>query len=155
MSQQKGFPATAAPMTAMPFKYSSRVVLKTILESDEDHGLRLVGQRVVIGGWVKSSREVRKEPVAEPPPPPPPPVDDGASQTEKRDVTCSEILQSRIPFVRSIMKILGGGSNYSARANLEPAAAKPPLHSIAFLQVSDGSCASSLLVIVLIALYVC
>ena len=79
---------------------------------------------------------------------PPPPVDGVASQTGTRDVTCSEILQSRIPFIRSIIKILGG-SNYSVREKLEPAAPRPPPPSLVFLQVSDGSCASTLLVIML------
>ncbi|PON75098.1 Asparagine-tRNA ligase [Parasponia andersonii] len=145
MSQQKESPAAAvntpAATTVTPSKYSGRVVLKTILESGG--GLGLVGRRVVIGGWVKSSKEVKKETVVAAPPP----VDGVASQTGTRGVTCTEILQSRIPVIRSIIKLLGG-SNYSVREKLEPAAPRPPPPPIVFLQVSDGSCASSLLVVV-------
>ncbi|KAF2284580.1 hypothetical protein GH714_027280 [Hevea brasiliensis] len=38
-------------------KYSNRVVLRTIIERS-DGGVGLVGETIVIGGWVKSSREV-------------------------------------------------------------------------------------------------
>lgn len=92
---------------------------------------------------MKSSKEVRKESVA------PSKVDAVARETgQSQDVSCSEILQSRLPFIRSIIKILGG-SNYSVREKLEPVIAlpRPPPPSVAFLQVSDGSCASSLQVI--------
>ncbi|KAF2284572.1 hypothetical protein GH714_027213 [Hevea brasiliensis] len=37
-------------------KYSNRVVLRTIIERS-DGGVGLVGETIVIGGWVKSSRE--------------------------------------------------------------------------------------------------
>ncbi|KAJ7950560.1 Asparagine-tRNA ligase [Quillaja saponaria] len=37
-------------------KYSNRIILKTLMESS-DGGLGLVGQRIVIGGWVRSSKE--------------------------------------------------------------------------------------------------
>ncbi|KAH0636439.1 hypothetical protein KY289_036354 [Solanum tuberosum] len=43
-------------------KYTKRVMLKTLL-GRSDGGVGLIGQRVVIGGWVKSSREIRKQPV--------------------------------------------------------------------------------------------
>ncbi|EXB84507.1 Asparagine--tRNA ligase, cytoplasmic 2 [Morus notabilis] len=135
--------ATKAATPAIPFEYSNRVILKAVLESG-DGGLGLVGRRFVIGGWVKSSKEVRKESVA------PSKVDVVARETDQSlDVSCSEILQSRIPFIRSIIKILGG-SNYSVREKLEPVIAppRPPPPSVAFLQVSDGSCASSLQVVV-------
>ncbi|KAK9281623.1 hypothetical protein L1049_004526 [Liquidambar formosana] len=122
-----------------PFKYSNRVILKTILGRD-DSGLGLVGQKFVIGGWVKSSREVRKEHE-------PSPSDDGVALTGQKDVSCAEILQSRIPFFRSIMRVLGA-SNYPVREKLGSVISKPPLPSVAYLQVSDGSCVASLQVLV-------
>ncbi|KAL5562197.1 hypothetical protein UlMin_031944 [Ulmus minor] len=133
--------AAASPSASsgrlIPFKYSNRVVLNTILESG-DGGFGFVGRRVVIGGWVKSSKEIMKETL-------PSKVDDRSAAASPGDVSCTEILQSRIPFIRSIIKILGGG-NYSVREKFESAPKTPP--SVAFLQVSDGSCASSLQVVV-------
>ncbi|XP_030500044.2 asparagine--tRNA ligase, cytoplasmic 2 [Cannabis sativa] len=149
MSEQKdSAPASATPV---PFKYSTRVVLKTILESGDTLGF--VGQRVVVGGWVKSSKEVRKEPSPAADQPPAATVDQyvGANpgRSPSGDVSCSEILQSRIPFIRSILKMLGGGGNYSVRDKLEVSSApRPPPPSISFLQINDGSCVSTLLVVV-------
>lgn len=115
------------------YKYSSRVILKTILER-QDGGLGLVGQRVVIGGWVKSSKEFKKEPAA---------VAAPADDSGPNDVTCVEVLKSRIPLIRSLIKALGGTA-YSARDKLEVVVPKPPRPSISILQVSDGSCAATL-----------
>ncbi|KAA8543561.1 hypothetical protein F0562_021693 [Nyssa sinensis] len=120
--------------------YSKRLILKTLLGRC-DCGLGLVGERVVIGGWVKSSKEVRKETA-----PPPMDVDDGIAAP--KDVSCVEILQSRISFFRSIMKVLGGGGHYPIREKLDSGIPKPPPPSIAILQVSDGSCVASLQVLV-------
>ncbi|XP_057511967.1 asparagine--tRNA ligase, cytoplasmic 2 [Actinidia eriantha] len=125
-------------------KYSKRVILKTIFDRSSDE---LVGERVVVGGWVKSSSEVRKEP---PPQPPLPGAASGdvAVATGPKDVSCVEIIQTRIPFFRSIMKVLGGTHN-PIREKLESVIQKlPPPPSIAILQVSDGSCVSSLQVLV-------
>lgn len=133
-------------------KYSKRVVLKTILERS-DGGVGLVGERLVIGGWVKSSKEVRKEPV--PTPQPSPQANDGPTVSPgPKDGSCVEIIQSRIPLFRSIMKILGGGSggaggNYPIREKMEsltsrPPPPPPPPASIVYLLVSDGSCVASL-----------
>ncbi|KAK4492169.1 hypothetical protein RD792_002967 [Penstemon davidsonii] len=120
-------------------KYTKRVLLKTIT-TRSDGGVGLIGQRVVIGGWVKSSREFRKEP----------PV---AATTPEvvappKDVTCVEVLQSRIPFIRSIMKVLGGGDHHRIRDKFDSIIPKPPQPSISILQISDGSCVSSLQVLV-------
>jgi asparaginyl-tRNA synthetase len=141
----------AVPMDVTRFKYSNRVVLKTILGS-RDGGLVFVGKRVVIGGWVRSSKVGTIEPGT--PPLPPPKADEGVAQTGSKDVSCVEILQSRIPFIRSIMKVLGGG-NYHPREKLEqvvsrpppPPPPPPPQPSIALLQVSDGSCVACLQVL--------
>ncbi|KAA8550553.1 hypothetical protein F0562_002237 [Nyssa sinensis] len=120
-------------------KYSKRVILKTVL-GRSDGGLGLLGERVVIGGWVKSSKEVRKEPV--------PPTEVDAGSASPKDVSCVEVLQSRVPFLRSIMKVFGGGGHYPVREKLGPVIPKPPPPSIAILQLSDGSSIASLQVVV-------
>lgn len=141
---------TSTPVN-LTWKYSNRVLLKTILERD-DGGLGLLNERVVIGGWVKSSKEVKKERV------PQPPADDHADSTpsvlketqKDKNVSCVEMLHSRIPFFRTIIKVLGGGagiaSNQVLREKLESLVPKAPLPSTVFLQISDGSCVASLLV---------
>ncbi|KAJ8748154.1 hypothetical protein K2173_000562 [Erythroxylum novogranatense] len=131
-------PGTLSP-SLLPHKYSNRIVLKTLLERS-DGGVALAGQRVVIGGWVKSFKEVKKDPVP-------------TQGNDQKNVTCAEILQSRIPLFRSIYKILcggGGGSsgNHPIGGKLEAVVATPPSPSTAFLCVSDGSCAATLLVVV-------
>ncbi|GLU08030.1 hypothetical protein SLE2022_249600 [Rubroshorea leprosula] len=110
----------------IPLNYSNRVTLKTIVERC-DQGRGLVGQRVVIGGWVRSSKVEKKEPAAASP----------------KDVSCAESLQSRIPFFGTIIKFLAGSASEPAiREKLE----QP--YSILFLQINDGSCATSLQVVV-------
>lgn len=135
-------PVTATSMTTQltPFKYSNRVLLKTILDRS-DGGLELVGERVLIGGWVKSSKEVMKQT-----PPPPPPADHAPAREPepKSDVSCVEILQSRIPFLRTIVKVLGGSSSNNTLRERIDAVLKPAPPSTAFLKVSDGSCPASL-----------
>ncbi|KAK4743917.1 hypothetical protein SAY87_010229 [Trapa incisa] len=125
------------------FKYSKRVLLKTLL-MQEDGGLGCVGERIVIGGWVKSSREEKVElPNAAPSV-----ADEQKGSAGQEDVSCVEILQTRIPLFRSLIKVFGGVT-YIARPRLEaPPASPKPLPSIAYLQVSDGSCVSSLQVVV-------
>ncbi|KAE9460810.1 hypothetical protein C3L33_07241, partial [Rhododendron williamsianum] len=135
MASQQAATETLAPLS----KYSKRVILKTVLEG----GTGLVGQTIVIGGWVKSSNEVRKEPL-----PPPAVAVAGDAPVAAKDVTCVEILQTRIPFFRSFMKVLGGNQNPS-RGKLESIVQQlPPPPSVAVLQVSDGSCVPSLQVLV-------
>lgn len=131
-------PAVVAPPT---FKYSDRVILKAIVERS-DSGTGLIGLRVVVGGWVKSSKEFRKEVPA----PTPLATDHGAAAGGDADVTCAEILQSRIPFIRSIIRAFAG-SSYPVREKLEPVAPMPPRPSISILQVSDGSCTESIQVL--------
>lgn len=126
-----------AHVTLVPNKYSKRVILKDIV-GRSDGGVSLVGQRVVIGGWVKSSRDVKKED----PPVQPPPVEP-TNVVSPKGISCVEVLQSRIPFVRSIIKVFGVG-DHRLREKLDAVVIKPPQHSIAFLQVNDGSCASNL-----------
>ncbi|KAI3667895.1 hypothetical protein L6452_42965 [Arctium lappa] len=132
-------------------KYSKRVLLKTILDR-ADGGLGLVEQRVVVGGWVKSSREMRKDP-----PPPPttttqPPVGGGGGGDAKedaggKDVKCVEVFQSRFPFLRTIIKVFGGNIAHT-KEKLESIVPKPQPSMISFLQISDGSSVVSLQIMV-------
>lgn len=115
-------------------KYTKRVVLKTLL-GRSDGGVGLIGQRVVIGGWVKSSREIRIQSATPPPVP--------AHVVSPKDVTCSEVLQSRIPLLRSIMKVFGAGE-YRVREKINVVFQTMPQPSVSILQVSDGSCVASL-----------
>ncbi|KAL3517878.1 hypothetical protein ACH5RR_020467 [Cinchona calisaya] len=127
------------------FKYSQKVILKDIVGRN-DEGLGLIGQRVVIGGWVKSSREIRKDPPVQPPSTVAPDV------VSPKDVSCVEVLQSRIPFFRSIFKVLGGGGDHHRiREKLDSEIPKPPQEpqpSISILRINDGSCVPSLQVVV-------
>lgn len=123
-----------APVTLS--KYTNRVTLKTVFERN-DGGMGFVGRRIVIGGWVKSSREIRKEPLQ-------PPVSALSPEpVGTKDVSCVEVLQSRIPLIRSIMKVFGGG-DFRVRDKLESAVQKLPQPSVSILQLSDGSCVYSL-----------
>lgn len=126
-------------------RYSKRVLLKTIF-SDSDGGSAFIGQRVVIGGWVKSSKQtlLKKENV---PPLLPPPVGGTAPQPPppaQKDVTCVEMFQSKFPLFRSIMRVFG--SNQPLREKVE--SIKEASTSVVYLQVSDGSCVDNLLVVV-------
>ena len=114
------------------FKYSKRVILKDIVGRD-DGGAGLLGRRVVIGGWVKSSREIKKDP--------PSMVDTDA--VGPKDASCVELMQSRIPFLRSILKVLGGG-DHRIRDKLDSVTPKPPQPSTSVLKISDGSCVRTL-----------
>ncbi|ESW06240.1 hypothetical protein PHAVU_010G030800 [Phaseolus vulgaris] len=133
-----------------PLKYSSRVQIKTLLVRLET----AVGQRVTVGGWVKSAKEVEKlaTPLAA--------VNTHgnergvAGQGRNKDVSCVEILQSRIPLIRSILDVFGG-SGYVQRKKhesvvSEPNHAKllPPKASVVYLLLTDGSCVQSLQVVV-------
>ncbi|XP_022727849.1 asparagine--tRNA ligase, cytoplasmic 2-like [Durio zibethinus] len=135
---------TSSPL--MPSMYSNRVMLKTILElEDSDGEMGLVGKTVVVGGWVKSSKEVKKEPM------PSPPVAAGALPATRRhkDASCVEVLKSRIPFFRTIIRVLGGSASSPAvREKLESLIPKPPPASTFFLQINDGSCLSNLQVVI-------
>lgn len=98
-----------------------------------------MGQKLVIGGWVKSSKEVFREPAPTPTPTPA----GNALPPKAKDVTCIEIIQSRIPIVRSFFRMLYGNNLHSGE-KLETPVHKPPLPSTAFLVVNDGSCVANL-----------
>lgn len=130
----------APHQVAAPWKYSKRVLLKTIVDR-EDGGLGLVGETVVIGGWVKSSNEEKTEaphwtPTADKEAP--------VGPKDQNAVNCLELfqIQTHFPFFRSIRKALGGAP-HPVRPRIEAPPPKP-LSSIAFLKVSDGSCVTTL-----------
>lgn len=119
-------------------KYSKRVLIKSILSrSDASGGTSLIGQHVVVGGWVRSSREFRKETAAVVPAP-----DMAAGH---KDVTCVEVLQTKLPFLRSIIRALGGEQRIREKLDaILPKPAPQPQASISILLISDGSCPSGL-----------
>lgn len=127
--------AVAEMPVTLPSTYSGRIILKTILNRN-DNGLGLVGQRLVIGGWVKSSKEVKKSPLETSELP--------SNVGIPTDVKCVEVIHSRIPFLRSIIKVFGGHYNNVHDKLDHPFITKPPQPSILYLRISDGSCVQSL-----------
>lgn len=85
-----------------PSRYSHRIILKSLLNRS-DNGLGMLGERLVIGGWVKFSKELEPLKMAD---------------LMLADVTCVQVIQSRIPFLRSIIKAFGGQS-YNIHDKLE------------------------------------
>ena len=129
-------------------KYSNRIELKTLLERS-DGGARLAGKRVVIGGWVKSSRAVKKD---SPPPPPPSQPSSVAvpppPSTTKSNISCTEIIQSKMNIFRKLFDVLSGGGKTTYPIFDKPEitgqkATSPPEYTIYFL-ISDGSSVNSL-----------
>lgn len=128
-------------------KYSNRVELKTLLERS-DRGAGLVGKRVVIGGWVKSSRAVKKD---SPPPPPvaavPSPSSGGDQTQTTGNIRCTEIIQSKMNIFRRFFDVLsGGGKTYPIfdKPGLAGQKAAPPPEYVFYFLISDGSSVSSL-----------
>ncbi|XP_047314995.1 asparagine--tRNA ligase-like [Impatiens glandulifera] len=128
------------------FKYSKRVLLRDVINNGPD----FVGQRVVVGGWVKSSREIKTEA-------PSTTTTTNPSnqmivhQQPNKDFDCVEILQTKLPFFRSFLKVFGMAHNYPVRNKLESHNNIPKLPqqpSLAMLQISDGSSVASLQVLV-------
>uniref|UniRef100_M4CAM1 asparagine--tRNA ligase n=2 Tax=Brassica campestris TaxID=3711 RepID=M4CAM1_BRACM len=133
-------------------KYSNRIELKTLLERS-DGGARLAGKRVVIGGGVKSSRAVKKD---SPPPPPPSQPSSVAvpppPSTTKSNISCTEIIQSKMNIFRKLFDVLSGGGKTTYPIFDKPEitgqkATSPPEYTIYFL-ISDGSSVNSLQVVV-------
>lgn len=131
-------------------KYSKRVELKTLLEG----GASLFGKRVVVGGWVKSSRAVKKDSLSPPPPPEvfvPPPSSGGSQASPTPSVSCTEIINSKMNIFRKLFDVLsGGGKTYHIFDKHDLAgghkATSPPEYII-HSQISDGSSVSTLQVI--------
>ncbi|KAG6417229.1 hypothetical protein SASPL_119382 [Salvia splendens] len=128
-------PAQSPVESPLPLsKYSKRVTIDSI-SGRPDGGPGLIGRRVVVGGWVKSSREFKMEAAA------PPPAAGGP-----KDISCVEVLQTKLPFFRSIIKVFGGEQRI--RDKIDSIIPKPPQPSISILEIGDGSCVSSLQVVV-------
>ncbi|KAI0492716.1 hypothetical protein KFK09_026992 [Dendrobium nobile] len=124
------------------FKYSDRVFLRSIL-GRADGGKGLAGQRVLVGGWVKSGVEKQKPGV-------PSSMSPGAAAhpVVKDATTCSEVLINRLPILRSIARILtGGGCNALSIGKPADGPAKHVI-TVGYLRISDGSCAANLQVVV-------
>ncbi|XP_043708297.1 asparagine--tRNA ligase, cytoplasmic 2 [Telopea speciosissima] len=143
MESEEGAKMVQSLVNVTPSKYSKRVLLKSIL-GRSDNGWELVGQRIIIGGWVKSS----KEQIKDLPPPPPPPEAAPKKEEGPKEVSCVELLQSRIPLFRTIIKALTGHYPTQEKVETWSASARPNLTSIAYLQVNDGSCVLNLQVVV-------
>lgn len=94
----------------------------------------------MVGGWVKSSKEVRKDIPA------PAPLAE-VEAPEAKDVKCGEIMRTRIPLFRSIMRAFGGG-HYTVRDKIDSVVPKQLPPSFSILQVSDGSTVATLQVLV-------
>ncbi|MBA0549213.1 hypothetical protein Golob_020262 [Gossypium lobatum] len=125
-------------VTVSPLMYSNRVTLKTILESS-DGEMVLVGETVVVGGWVKCYKEVKKHRTS----------DTDHASAGRQGLTCLGILKSRIPRFRTIIRILCGPARPPAvREELKPLDPEPTLPSTFFLQINDGSCTSCLQVVI-------
>ncbi|KAL8170240.1 hypothetical protein V2J09_022044 [Rumex salicifolius] len=128
-------------------KYTKRVVLRTVLGRN-DAGLGLVGQKIVVGGWVKSAKEIGRGPIP-PPLPAPAPAELARAPVRKAGLTCSEILQIPLPFVRSLLKVFGVSRAHAGRGkNEDTAVARPPIPTTVIVEVSDGSSVPSLQVVV-------
>lgn len=148
-THQKEHDDDVSPKPVTLSKYSKRVELKTLLERS-DGGARLAGKRVVIGGWVKSSRAVKKD--SPPPRPvvavPPPPSSGGNQASTTANISCAEIIQSKMNIFRKLFDVLsgGGGKTYPIFDKPELAAQKAtlPPEYVLYLMISDGSSASSL-----------
>lgn len=136
------------------FKYSNRVVIKSIL-GRPDGGRGLAGERVVVGGWVKLFKEKPKKDASQAPPPASAP----AVVSVAHDLTCSEVLMSRMPLLRNLARIFGKGVSSMPPPppppkQLEIADKTPvePVPTVAFLLVNDGSCVANLQVLIFLSL---
>ncbi|XP_016510361.2 asparagine--tRNA ligase, cytoplasmic 2 isoform X3 [Nicotiana tabacum] len=109
-------------MPATFSKYTKRVMLKIILGRD-DGGVGLIGQSVVIGGWVKSSMEIRKQPVTPPPAAPAPQVF-GAGEYRVREKLDAVIRKAPQPSI-SILQVSDGSCVPSLQVLVNSALANP------------------------------
>lgn len=84
------------------------------------------------------------------PPPPPTPLHGGkkVDQSRNKDVTCVEIIQSKIPFIRSIFEVFGSGYVPTKKTESVTHMPMPPQPSTVHLMVTDGSSVANLQVVV-------
>ncbi|KAL2319463.1 hypothetical protein Fmac_028432 [Flemingia macrophylla] len=133
---------------ALSHAYSNRVQLRVVWERPES----MLGKRVIVGGWVKSAKEVQKPSAALHPPHSDVAVISGEDGGRSKDVSCVEILQSRIPLIRSILDVFGGSGHGHRKKHdslsLPQTKVLPAVASTAHLLLTDGSCVPSLQVVV-------
>lgn len=105
----------------------------------------------MVGGWVKLFKEKPKKDASQAPPPASAP----AVVSVAHDLTCSEVLMSRMPLLRNLARIFGKGVSSMPPPppppkQLEIADKTPvePVPTVAFLLVNDGSCVANLQVVV-------
>ncbi|KAM0947041.1 putative asparagine--tRNA ligase [Dioscorea sansibarensis] len=134
------------------FKYSNRVVIKSIL-GRPDGGRGLAGERVVVGGWVKLFKEKPNKDASQAPTPAP--VSTPAVVSVAHDLTCAEVLMSRMRVLRTLARIFG--KEVSSTPPPPPPPKQPEITektpvvavpTVAYLLVNDGSCVANLLVVV-------
>lgn len=99
--------------------------------------LQFIGQRVLVGGWVKSFHVRPKKEVA---------VDSGGADVAQRDLKCAEALFLRFPLFRCIVKVLNHGV-HPVEEKLE-AVMEKKMEGIAYIRINDGSCVNNLQVFV-------
>lgn len=118
-------------------RYSRRVALSTILNR-EDGGIGLVGERVVVGGWVKSYEGIHHQDhtdsklLPQVPSPIPP--------SHVVDLSCSEVLMSRVPLIRSITRLFLHPHHNRVIDLPPPSSLLPDGPSSIYLRINDGSC---------------
>ncbi|TVU50591.1 hypothetical protein EJB05_01968, partial [Eragrostis curvula] len=117
------------------FKYSQRATLRSVV-GRPDGGLGLAGQRAVVGGWVKSSSVLKAKRFGMASPARMP-------AAETTNLTCTEVLMSRVPLIRCIAKLITGGAG--AIDNIS--SGKSAVGS-ALVRINDGSCVPDLQIVV-------
>lgn len=111
------------------FKYSKRATLRSVV-GRPDGGRELAGQRAVVGGWVKSCRVLKAKRTGMVLPARMP-------SEETTNLTCTEVLMSRVPLIRCIAKLIAGDNGANDR----------PSSGSALVRINDGSCVPDLQVI--------
>ncbi|KAJ3671933.1 hypothetical protein LUZ60_008012 [Juncus effusus] len=116
---------------------SKRTLLKSIL-SPANGGLQFAGERVTVGGWVKSFHvNPRKDVKVDSPAA-------AAADVTPPDLTCAEVLFLRVPLFRCLLKVL---SNHPVREKLERPVQKK-MDGTAYIRINDGSSVHNLQVVI-------
>jgi asparaginyl-tRNA synthetase len=110
----------------------NRSLIKSIV-GPSDGGLQFVGNRALVGGWVKSFHLKPKKDVA---------VDSGGADVAQRDLKCVEALFMRFPLFRCIVKVLSPAV-HPVEEKLETVTEKK-MEGTAYIRINDGSCVNNL-----------
>ena len=105
-----------------------------------DGDLQFFGQRVLVGGWVKSFYVRPKKEVV---------VDSGGADVAPRDLKCAEALFMKFPLFRCIVKVLSPGV-HPVGEKLEPVVEKK-MEGTVYFRINDGSCANNFQVLFLVS----